>query len=125
MQGEGGGVCGAAHLILCVVSTFRFAILDLVHSGELFNGKLPHKMTEQHSFETQFMSRIERDHSLDLGDTKALLEDIFDTHHSTPSDRRIVKRVCELVGIRAARLSAAAVAGVLTKMNRLNGFVLK
>jgi hexokinase len=99
----------------------RLILTDFIHDGELFNGKEYPRLNLPHAFETQFMSRVERDHSQDLYDTQALLEDIFDVKDSTLQDRRIVKRVCELVGIRAARLSAAAVAGVVMKMNRLNG----
>ncbi len=40
---------------------------------------------------------------------------------TTVEDRRIVKRVCELIGTRAARLSAAGVAALVTKINRLDG----
>lgn len=59
---------------------------------------------------------------MDLADTNAVLEDLLGVKESTLLDRQIVKRVCELVGIRSARLSAAAVAGVLTRMNKLNGY---
>jgi hexokinase len=96
--------------------------VDLIHGGVLFQGNLPSALAEPYKFETQFMSRIERDHSQDLGDTKAILEDLFGVSMTTLGDRRVVKRVCELVGIRAARLSAAAVAGVVIKMNKLNGY---
>jgi hexokinase len=50
-----------------------------------------------------------------------LLEDIFNIKAPTSlRDRRMVKRVCELVGTRAARLSAAGIAALVTKTNRLN-----
>jgi len=61
------------------------------------------------------------DHSIELSDTKLVLEQIFKVHDTSLDDRRTVKRVCELVGTRAARLSAAGVAAIVTKMNRLNG----
>ena len=99
----------------------RLAIVDLIHCGILFKSQLSPAFAERFRFETQYMSRIERDHSQDLGDTKALLEDMFEVYGTTLNDRQIVKRVCEFVGIRAARLSAAAIAGVVSKMNRLNG----
>ena len=99
----------------------RLVLVDLIHAGELFHGDLPSKLDRMFSFETQYMSRIERDHSQDLTDIKALLEDMFDYYSSTIQDRLLVKRVCELVGIRSARLAAAAVAAVISKMNRLNG----
>ena len=61
-----------------------------------------------------------RDHSLSLADTKQLFEDVFDVTESTLEDRRIIKHVCELVGTRAARLSAAGIAALVTKINRLD-----
>jgi hexokinase len=35
----------------------------------------------------------------------------------TPGDRRIVREVCRMVSTRAARISAAAMAAVITKMD--------
>lgn len=35
--------------------------------------------------------------------------------------RQMVKRICELVGVRAARMSAVGIAGVVSKMNMLSG----
>lgn len=95
-------------------------MVDMIRSGDLFKGKQVPFLQQPHRFETQYMSRVERDHSHDLSDVKALLEDLFGIQ-TTLVDRRLIKRICELVGMRAARLSAAAVAGVLSKMNRLNG----
>ncbi len=40
--------------------------------------------------------------------------------NTTLNDRRLVKKVCELVGTRAARLAAAGVAAIVTKTNRLD-----
>lgn len=42
-------------------------------------------------------------------DTKNVLEDVMGIPKSTLEDRRIVKHLCELVGTRAARLSAAGI----------------
>ncbi|KAI3636555.1 hypothetical protein MIR68_005409 [Amoeboaphelidium protococcarum] len=103
----------------------RYIILDLASNGHLFNsGEIEaSKFMHSYSFTTLFMSRIERDHSQDLSDTKWVLEDLMCLGPDSTSveDRRIVKRVCECVGIRAARLSAACVGGVIAQMNRLSG----
>ncbi|KAJ3280079.1 glucokinase [Borealophlyctis nickersoniae] len=112
----------------------RYVLLDLVSTGELFKGRSSQKLRTPFEFETANMSRIERtqipdpfeisfftsDHSLELSDTKAVLEDIMQIPSTSVADRRIVKHVCELVGTRAARLSAAGVAAIVTKMNRLD-----
>ncbi|KAI8809664.1 hexokinase-domain-containing protein [Cladochytrium replicatum] len=99
----------------------RLALVDLISIGELFRGKSSTELARPYSFETAYMSRIERDHTLELSDTKAVLEDLFQIPATSTRDRRIVKRVCELVGIRSARLAAAGVAAVVTKINRLDG----
>lgn len=96
-------------------------LVDLIYSGELFHGLNTALLSEPYRFETQFMSRIERDHSGDLSDCQAVLEDLFGIVGSTCKDRQSVKRVCEVIGIRAARLCAAAIAAVVGKMNKLNG----
>lgn len=62
-----------------------------------------------------------RDHSADLIDTSIVLEGLLGLKRTTLEDRTIVKRVCELVGMRAARLSAAAIGGVISKINALDG----
>lgn len=98
----------------------RYMILDLVSSGDLFKGMKSALIDEPHSFVTAYMSRIERDHSLDLTDTKSVLEDVMGIPATSFNDRRIVKHMCELVGTRAARLAAAGVAALVTKINRLD-----
>ena len=63
----------------------------------------------------------QRDHSAELVDTSIVLEGLLGLKRTTLEDRTIVKRVCELVGMRAARLSAAAVGAVISKVNCLDG----
>ena len=92
----------------------------------IFESKRINNLQKNNSFDTAHMSRIERyynltsDHSLSLSDTKQLLEDVLGVPTTTLEDRRIVKHVCELVGTRAARLSAAGIAALVTKINRLD-----
>lgn len=52
---------------------------------------------------------------------KALLQNFFDIQTSTAEERAIVLRVCQLVGVRAARLAACGIAALCMKMNRLDG----
>ncbi|KAJ3276622.1 glucokinase [Terramyces sp. JEL0728] len=98
----------------------RLIILELIKSGELFSGVGSSLLEEPYHFDTAYMSRIERDHSLALSDTKQVLEDVMGVLNSNLEDRRVVKHVCELVGTRAARLAAAGVAALVTKINRLD-----
>jgi hypothetical protein len=59
------------------------------------------------------MSLIEGDRTLHLGETEELLITELGITRSTLHDRRLLRSVCEAVGIRSARLSAAGVAAVL------------
>jgi hexokinase len=87
----------------------RVIICELCQGGYLFSGNISDKFTLMNEFDTSYMSRIERDHSLELHDTKAVLQDIMQVKQTTLNDRKIVKQICQLVGTRAARLSAAAI----------------
>ncbi|KAJ3416192.1 hexokinase A [Chytridiales sp. JEL 0842] len=99
----------------------RYVLIDLIKTGEVFSGRRSDVLAQPFSFETAYMSRIERDHTLDLSDTKTVLEEFLKIPLTSRADRLIVRTVCELVGKRAARLSAAGVAAIVTKINRLDG----
>jgi len=99
----------------------RYVLTDLISTGELFHGKGSALLEQKYAFETAYMSRIERDHTLDLSDTKVVLEELLKIPKTNRNDRIIVKGICELVGRRAARLAAAGVAAIVTKINRLDG----
>ncbi|KAJ1550872.1 hexokinase A, partial [Nowakowskiella sp. JEL0078] len=98
----------------------RYVLLDLISTGELFGGKQCAALLIPYGFETANMSRIERDHTFDLADTKILCEEVLNTETSY-DDRRIIRRVCELVGTRSSRLAGAGITAVVTKINRLDG----
>ncbi|KAI8826230.1 hexokinase-domain-containing protein [Fimicolochytrium jonesii] len=99
----------------------RYIIVDLISTGELFAGRRCEALEVQHSFDTANMSRIERDHSMELTDTRSILEDLYAVKKTTLADRRLVKRICELIGTRAARMAAVGIASVVTKTNKLAG----
>ncbi|OZJ01792.1 hypothetical protein BZG36_05191 [Bifiguratus adelaidae] len=93
----------------------RVIILDLVDRRLLFNGAYSIDMNTPYNFETSYMSEIEIDASPDLEETKHMLETIMNVPETTLEDRQIVKRLCEMVGTRAARLCAAAMSAVINK----------
>ncbi|KAI8906034.1 hypothetical protein EDD86DRAFT_277427 [Gorgonomyces haynaldii] len=98
----------------------RLVIVDLINAGDLFKGNGSATMATPHRFDTALMSRIERDHTLDLNDTKNVLEDVCSIPSTSIEDRRLVKHICELIGTRAARLAAAGTAALITKINKLD-----
>lgn len=102
----------------------RLVLIELIEDGKLFadatwkveNDSKYGIIAKPHSFDTSYMSRIERDHSTELADTKSVFEDTFDIYDTTASDRQLVKFICELVAIRSARLSAAIIAGIVAHL---------
>lgn len=68
-----------------------------------------------YQFDTSYMYVCEADVD-DLEDTRLVLEDMCRVGETTLEDRRIVKKVCELVGHRAALLLGAGIASVVKYM---------
>lgn len=68
-----------------------------------------------YQFDTSYMYVCEADKD-DLEDTRLVLEDMCRVGETTLEDRKIVKRVCELVGHRAALLLGASIASVVKYM---------
>lgn len=65
-----------------------------------------------YQFDTSYMYVCETDEDL-LEGTRVVLEEMCRTGETTLIDREIVKRMCELVGHRAAVLLGASIAGVI------------
>ncbi|KAK4514268.1 uncharacterized protein ATC70_001859 [Mucor velutinosus] len=68
-----------------------------------------------YQFDTSYMYVCEADVD-DLEDTRLVLEDMCRVGETTLEDRKIVKKVCELVGHRAALLLGASIASVVKYM---------
>lgn len=97
----------------------RNAILDLVDQQFLFAGESSKDLNKNWSFETAYMSTIEVDETDDLSDTGHILESVLSIPSTTLADRQIVKKLCNAVGIRAARLASCHIAGVLTHTGKV------
>ncbi|KAG9069764.1 glucokinase [Linnemannia hyalina] len=93
----------------------RNILLHLIDHRLLFDGTSSQKLNTHWSFETKFMSQIESDTSATLIPIAQILEQELGIYLNTQVDREIVKAVCELVGRRAARLSAMATAAVVRR----------
>ncbi|KAI9281474.1 hexokinase-domain-containing protein [Sporodiniella umbellata] len=65
-----------------------------------------------YQFDTSYMYVCETDEN-ELDDIRILLEEIFHVGKTTLTDRRLVQRVCEWVGYRAALLVGTCIAGVI------------
>ncbi|GAB5587874.1 glucokinase [Umbelopsis nana] len=95
----------------------RNTLLELVDRTLLFDGHSSEELNSQWGFETTYMSTIEADDSPTLEQTKRILSSTLNIPRVSEVDCRIVKRVCELVGTRAARLAAAAIAGIVRQID--------
>ncbi|KAI8068798.1 hexokinase-domain-containing protein [Thamnidium elegans] len=91
----------------------RNALIELIDRQLLFNGESSKDLNKIWSFETAYMSSIEVDETEDLCDTAHILESVLSIPSTTLADRQIVKKVCNAVGVRAARLASCHIAGVL------------
>lgn len=91
----------------------RNALIELIDRQLLFNGESSKDLNKIWSFETAYMSTIEVDESDNLCDTAHILESVLSIPSTTLADRQIVKKLCNAVGVRAARLASCHIAGVL------------
>jgi hexokinase len=92
----------------------RSVICDLAEKNVIFKKGCPGVIKKRYSFKTDYMSDMARDRSRNM--TKALkLFEKLGIKGSSPSDRKLCKDVCRIISRRASRVSAAALAAVITK----------
>jgi len=94
----------------------RLVIKGLIGKKAIFNGTSSPGLEKAYNFRTEYVSEAASDRSHNLGKMKSRLKSLG-IPNSTLEDRRTVKSVCEMVSARAARVSGAAVAAVITKMD--------
>ncbi|CDH49344.1 probable glucokinase [Lichtheimia corymbifera JMRC:FSU:9682] len=71
------------------------------------------EISGHYAFETSYMSEIEKDPTADLSQTKNVLDLNFNMRDVSTVECKMIKRVCELVGTRAAHLAAASIAAIV------------
>ena len=94
----------------------RLVAKDLINKKILFEGKKTRVFNKRMAFETKYMSTIEGDISKNLSVIKALLKKLG-IPGSAYTDRLLLQKICAAVSTRAARISAAAMASVITRMD--------
>ncbi len=96
-------------------------ILEKMVSG-MYSGKLSRLIIKDlikmkiENFLAEDMSKIEKDNSRGLSRTKVALKKLG-VSNSTLEERTAIRKVCEIVSERASRVSASAIAAVVTKMD--------
>ncbi|PWY92934.1 hypothetical protein BO70DRAFT_384286 [Aspergillus heteromorphus CBS 117.55] len=95
---------------------FRLALLDLLdnHPGLIFNGQDTSELRKPYLLDSSVLAAIEEDPYENLEETEELLERLLKIK-ATPAELEMVRRLAELIGTRAARLSACGVAAICKK----------
>ncbi|MFH1874187.1 MAG: hexokinase [Pseudomonadota bacterium] len=92
----------------------RLVLADLIKRQLIFTecqGKF-----SKGDFKTRHMSLIEADKTPMLGKINDYLESVG-MFHSNLEDRKMLKKICKMVSVRAARISAAAISAVVAWMD--------
>lgn len=95
----------------------RLVLRDLISKKSLFQGRGSSAFNKRQRFKTEYMSIMEGDKGVNLSRINSLLKEIG-IQKSTLNDRKMVKKICALVSLRGARISAAVMAAVVTKMDQ-------
>lgn len=97
---------------------FRLAILDMIDNKNvpLFQGQDISILRKPYYLDSSFLAFIEEDPFENLSETGELFERVLRVK-ATESELELCRRLAELIGTRAARLSACGVAAICTKKN--------
>jgi hexokinase len=95
---------------------FRLVILDLHSQGAIFEDKDLSTFQKPYSIDTSTLAEIESDPYENLTETGEMFLSKFKLECTEP-ELRLIRRLAELIGLRAARLSACGVAAICTKKN--------
>lgn len=97
---------------------FRLALKDLLecHPGTIFVGQNTEKLNKPYLLDASFLAAIEEDPYENLSETSDTFERQLGIRPTQP-ELEMIRRLAELIGTRAARLSACGVAAICTKKN--------
>ena len=95
---------------------FRLVLLDLHSQGHMFHGKDLKKLMEPYCLDTSVLAEIESDPSENLIETWDMFMQRFGVECTEP-ELSLIRRLTEVIGERAARLSACGVAAITKKKN--------
>lgn len=92
----------------------RLVLVDLHEEGFVFEGKNISKLQEPYFLDASFLSMIEEDPWENLTEVETLFVSKLDLTTTEP-ERKLIRRLAELIGTRSARLSACGVAAISKK----------
>jgi hexokinase len=94
----------------------RLVLVDMIKRSILFSGRKKGAICEPGSFKTEYVSLMELDRSKELAKTDDILKELG-VKNTTLEERFLVRAACDIVSRRGARISASALAAVVTKMD--------
>lgn len=92
----------------------RLVLVDLHEQGLVFEKQDISRMREPYHMDSSFLSKIEEDPWENLTDVELLFQQHLGLQ-TTDHERELIRRLAELIGTRAARLSACGVAAICKK----------
>ncbi|XP_047945131.1 hexokinase-2 [Salvia hispanica] len=96
----------------------RIVLCTMAEKASFFGDTIPPKLNIPFILRTPDMSAMHHDTSPDLKVVGSKLKDILEVPNSCLTMRKIVVAICDIVATRGARLSAAGIVGILTKLER-------
>lgn len=95
---------------------FRLVLVDLHDNKEvhIFEGQNIDKLRKAYTLDSSFLSMVEEDPFENLSETGDLFQNKLGIT-ATHSELELIRRLAELIGTRAARLSSCGVAAIATK----------
>lgn len=96
----------------------RRVLLHLAEEASLFGDVVPPKLSVPFSLRTPVMSAMHHDSSPDLSVVSSKLKDTLGVVNTSLKTRKLVVELCDIIARRGARLSAAAIVGILKKQGR-------
>ncbi|OWB71418.1 hypothetical protein B5S31_g1106 [[Candida] boidinii] len=98
----------------------RLILVDCHAKGLIFKDQNTCKLMIKNVLDASFLSEVEKDRYYDLESTYDIL--MKKLHIATVfEERNLIQKICLLVGSRAARLSACAIAGVIIQSGNKTG----
>ncbi|KAL5771120.1 hypothetical protein ACOSP7_015274 [Xanthoceras sorbifolium] len=96
----------------------RRVLYRMAEEAAFFGDTVPPKLKIPYILRTPDMSAMHHDTSSDLKVVGNKLKDILEISNTSLKMRKVIVEVCDIVATRGARLSAAAIVGILKKLGR-------
>lgn len=96
----------------------RRVLCRMAEEAELFGDTVPPKLRTPFILRTPDMSAMHHDPSPDLKIIANKLKDLFEISNTSLKTRKVIVDLCDIVAVRAARIAAAGICGILKKLGR-------